>query len=133
MKILCTIKRRFGTHPKMPDDGTVYDFAPNEKGDHVCEVTNLDHVTRLLAIPSFEPYGDDAVAEAEAQESEGNELDSTEAEIRPGLAPDLNSMTLEELQAEYHYRFGKAAHHLAKHGTLVAKLAAARMKPDETE
>lgn len=31
--------------------GTDYHFAPNEAGDHVCEVKNEDHAERFLSIP----------------------------------------------------------------------------------
>jgi hypothetical protein len=129
MLIVCTIKRAKGTHPKMPDDGTVYSFLPNAQGDHVCEVANIDHITRLLAIPSFEPYTAADAQVAADLDASSNELTEAEQEIKPELANDLNEMTLEELQAEYHYRFGKAAHPQTKHSTLVKKLAAARMEP----
>ena len=50
MKIVCTIKRAKGTHTKMPDDGAVYSFLPNEHGDHVADVDKPAHIERLLAI-----------------------------------------------------------------------------------
>jgi hypothetical protein len=131
MKIVCKIKRALGTNTKMPDDGTVYAFRPNAHGDHVAEVTNLAHIQRLLAIDAYAPYDEAAVAEAAQALAKDNELDELEQRLDPALAPDLEKMTLEELQAEYHYRFGKVAPKQIKFGTLVAKLAAARMKPTQ--
>lgn len=127
MLIVCTIKRKLGSHTKMPDDGTVYSFLPNEQGDHVAEVVNLDHIQRLLAIPTYKPYGEAAAVEAEASVAADNELSDLEEAIKPELVTDLAQMTMEELLAEYHYRFGKAAPKQIKYDTLLKKLAAARM------
>lgn len=127
MLIVCTIKRAKGTHTKMPDDGTVYSFLPNAAGDHVAEVTNLGHIQRLLAIDVYKPYGAAAETEAEAAEEADNALEGVETDINPETATDLNSMTVGELQAEYKHWFGRAAPPLAKHETLVRKVAAARM------
>lgn len=128
MKIVCKIKRQAGTNTKMPDDGTVYAFRPNAHGDHVAEVTNLAHVQRLLAIDAYAPYDEAAIAQAEQSVAADNELTELEQAIDPALAPDLSNMTLEELQAEYHHRFGRAAPKQIKFGTLVQKLSAARVQ-----
>lgn len=133
MKIVCKIKRKLGTNTKMPDDGTVYAFRPNAHGDHVVEVTNPKHIQILLAISAYAPYDEAAIAEVARVEQQANALSTTEAQIDPALAQDLETMTLEELQAEYHYRFGKAAPKQTKFETLVKKLAAARMKINPTE
>ncbi|MBS4049851.1 MAG: hypothetical protein KGZ69_01440 [Methylomonas sp.] len=50
-----TIKRPNGSHPKMMD-GTVYHFMPNESGDHVAEVVNLDHIDWFLNVSTFRIY-----------------------------------------------------------------------------
>jgi hypothetical protein len=50
-----TIKRPNGSHPKMMD-GTVYHFLPNESGDHVAEVVNLDHIDWFLNVSTFRIY-----------------------------------------------------------------------------
>lgn len=117
MKIVCTIKRKLGTHTKMPDDGTVYHFLPNERGDHVAEVTNPAHIKRLLEIDVYLPYGEPApVAEPEPED----------APLPPEVTADLTTKTLEELQAEYLHRFGRAAHPATKYDTLLRKLAEGR-------
>ena len=131
MLIVCTIKRKAGTHTKMPDDGTVYAFLPNELGDHVAEVTNPDHIQRLLAIDVYLPYGHAAATEAEQIVAADNDLTEAEQAVKPELAADLNQMTMDELQEEYHYRFGRAAPKQIKFATLVAKLAAARLNPSQ--
>jgi hypothetical protein len=133
MLIVCTIKRKLGSHTKMPDDGTVYSFLPNEHGDHVAEVVNLDHIQRLLAIETYKPYGVAAAVEAEASVAADNELTELEQAIKPELVTDLAQMTMEELLAEYHYRFGRAAPKLIKYDTLLQKLAAARMDASAQE
>jgi hypothetical protein len=125
MKILCTIKRKLGTHPQMPDDGTVYAFLPNAQGDHVAEVSNPAHVARLLAIPSFEVYGAEAAPPAaDTGEAEG-EAALTDEELAK-FSAELDTLTLEDMQAEYHYRFGRAAPKQIKFDTLLKKLAEAR-------
>jgi len=55
MLIRCTIERNGGTEVKM--DGKTYLFAPKDSnGPHVCEVSEVAHVSRFMAIPeSFEP------------------------------------------------------------------------------
>lgn len=133
MKILCTIRRAHGTQVVMPDDGTEINFQPNEHGDHVAEVVNLEHAQRLLAIDVYKAYGNDAEDEAAAIVAADNELTELEQEMDPDLAPDLANMTMEELQAEYHHRFGRAAPPLIKYDTLLKKLAAARMDANAQE
>lgn len=129
MLIVCTIKRAAGTHTKMPDDGSVYSFLPNEAGDHVADVTNFAHIQRLLAIPTYLPYGQAAQEELAEAEGTDNDMSEVEEAIAPELAVDLAAMTMEELQAEYHHRFGRAAPPLIKYETLLRKLAAERLKP----
>jgi hypothetical protein len=46
--IECKIKRLNGSHSIM--DGVRYDFKPDKKGRHVCQVDNPAHVARFLAI-----------------------------------------------------------------------------------
>lgn len=65
----------------------VYDFAPNDKGVIVCEVTHDADIRRLLSIrEGFGPYGDEA--EAEAREVYGwvdiDEAQSQEQRVAPG-------------------------------------------------
>lgn len=49
MLIECKLKRQGGSHITMKD-GTVYHFAPDKTGKHVCDVRNKEHVARLLSI-----------------------------------------------------------------------------------
>lgn len=49
MKLLCKLIRKGGTTVSMGD--TIYHFKPDAEGLHVCDVDNLDHAKRLLAIP----------------------------------------------------------------------------------
>lgn len=48
MLIQCKLKRAGGTVIELGD--TSYHFKPNDKGDHVAEVTDDDHADTLLAI-----------------------------------------------------------------------------------
>lgn len=129
MKIVCTIKRKLGTHTKMPDDGTVYSFVPNAHGDHVAEVENPAHIKRLLAIDVYLPYEEPGAASAAPQPSQDSDAGDDDGEPAPDVTAfpaDLTAMTFEELQAEYHHRFGRAAPKQIKYETLVARLAEAR-------
>lgn len=133
MLIESIIKRPKGTHTKMPD-GTVYSFLPNKHGDHVAEVADIDHVQRLLAITEgYRPYGDGGAKELAALEAAGNELSEIESAMKPELSGDLAKMTMEELQAEYHHVFGRAAPPLIKYETLLRKLSAARLEAKQQE
>jgi hypothetical protein len=133
VKIVLKIKRRGGSFIEVPggDEKQTYHFAPNDLDDHVADVEDPAHIKVLLGIDVYEVYeGQAAVDEPEAPAPEQAEDSApTDAE----LTASLEQMTLEELQAEYHHRFGKAAHPQSKHSTLVKKLAEARMSPDATE
>lgn len=138
MKILCKIKRSGGSHIEMPKDFTVYHFAPNEHGDHVADVSNKEHIKILLGIDAYEPYDGPAPAAAPAKAAEDET--ETETETTGGQEPAadqptdevairaaLANLTLEELQAEYHHIYGRAAHPQSKHATLLDKVVAGKL------
>jgi len=54
MLIELTIKRPQGSSSTM--DGELYEFLPNNAGDHVCEVTNESHIKRFLYIGAYRAY-----------------------------------------------------------------------------
>lgn len=129
MKILSKIKRPGGSKIPMPNGkgvpDTEYFFEPNERGDHVAEVTNKAHVQRFLSIiEGFEPYDEEAVAEAQAVEAEANALSELESRINVGSVESYVKLTLEELRELYHARFGRLAPAVMKHETMVRKLVA---------
>lgn len=49
MLIECILRRTGGTHVDL--GSAIYHFAPDEAGRHVADVTDDDHIDRLLAIP----------------------------------------------------------------------------------
>lgn len=48
MLIQCKLIRKGGTEVTLDDN--VYLFSPNDKDEHVCDVTNKDHIATLLSI-----------------------------------------------------------------------------------
>lgn len=58
MLINLKIKRPGGS--KVDIDGKQYHFAPNTNGDHVCDVTDKDHIKRFMSIDAYEPYETEA-------------------------------------------------------------------------
>lgn len=135
MKILCKIKRVGGSHVEMPGPipRTVYHFAPNEHGDHVAEVTDKAHLKILLSIDAYEPYdGPAPTEEPEAPDPAGGNASAgdetpTASLDEVGHRAQLANLTLEELKAEYHHIYGKAAHPQSKHGTLLEKVLAGKL------
>ena len=74
MTIKCLLKREGGT--KVDIDGVEYHFAPNEDGDHVCEVSNKKHIARFLSIPEgYEIHGSDD--DSDQTDDEDNDLDES--------------------------------------------------------
>lgn len=119
MKIRCKIIRKGGSHIDI--DGVVYHFAPNERDDHVAEVSEARHIQRFLSITEgYEPYEAEV---AQALEEQANQLTEVEARVPTAVLP-YQQWTQEELRAEYERIFGRLAPPLAKHETLVKKLTA---------
>lgn len=60
MLVQCKLIRKGGTQAEF--GGVTYHFAPNEAGDHVCDITDEAALNRFVnEIPEgFAPYGDDA-------------------------------------------------------------------------
>ena len=123
MLIQCHIKREGGS--LIDIGGTTYHFAPNEHGDHVCEVPVKKHVRRFLSIDGgevYEPYdepkavepapadpGSDAggggdpsdavVADADAADPAVDEIVEMEEARRKALSPDAEDPLSSELDA----------------------------------
>lgn len=55
MKIECLLKRENGTQVELDDD--IYDFQPNDKNEHIAEVSKKGHIDTLLAIPVYKEHG----------------------------------------------------------------------------
>lgn len=56
MKIECKIKRASGSLVKI--DKETYNFLPDDKGVHCCEVSNKAHIKKLLSIKeAYKEYG----------------------------------------------------------------------------
>lgn len=94
MLIKCKQLREGGTEIDL--GGTIYHFAPNKDGDHVCDVTDKADIERLLAITegfektagkSAKGAGDAAVAEAAPAEPEKQAETAAEVEQPAAKAP----------------------------------------------
>lgn len=138
MKVLCKIKRPGGSFVEVPGSETItYHFAPNEHGDHVADVSNKEHVKRLLGIDAYEVYEGPAAAAPvappaapELTPASGPPTEETphsDGDREAILRAECEQMTVEDLQAEYHHIYGKAAHPQIKFGTLVEKVVAGKL------
>ena len=128
-------------------DKSRYHFKKNWLQHLVCDVEDQSHLAWFLGRPEFTPYDQEDAAEAARQVAKakaaeaadvdeddedgyfdeagapppGLNADGSNAEAEKDEDPYLNA-TLEELQAAYKDRFGKASHPSTKHETLLAKL-----------
>lgn len=122
--------------------GVDYHFAPNARGDNVCDVTDKAHIQRFLSIvDGYEIYDPDAqpsqpVAQPEAPVQAGDPFAApvteltddepvpTEEEMNASerKGADYNGMTRRQLEAAYEKKFGKRPHPAAKDDTILAKL-----------
>lgn len=142
MEIETTNLREGGSHHEI--GGVDYHFKPNDKGRHVCFVTNQAHAKRFLTIDGFEPYmgddddegGDDVIVidddevvsadpGAEGDDDQVSEGDGGEAGEKTGAAAesaDLSEMTDEDLAKLHVETVGRPPHPNAKRETIEAKV-----------
>jgi hypothetical protein len=118
MKIVCNI-------PELDNVVTVgqskYHFRRGPGGKLVCNVEDEETVAAILSRgPEFEL----AAPETELAEDKLSDEDEEELEAAALARATLESKTLEELQALYAEKFGRASHPASKHETLVEKLLA---------
>ncbi|WP_417261680.1 hypothetical protein [Celeribacter sp.] len=73
MIVQCKIKRPGGTEVEM-NDGTVYQFKPDQEGRHVAKVSNNDHFQRFMQIQEGYVFlGVDAGDDTQDEEDAGEE------------------------------------------------------------
>lgn len=124
--IECLIHRKGGSVIELGADK--YHFAPNDAGDHVCDVANTDHAAILLAIDTaYRPYV--LASSADAGTGNGDAVDLTGAIIKAddtdgtdggkGATGDAakekpldEAAERDRLSALYQERFGKKPHHM---------------------
>lgn len=114
MKILCKEKVPGGKKIKL--DGIDYHFKPNDKGHHVAEIDNKDHVQNLKTIGGYVVYNPLAVEAEEAEAAKQAVADSTPVE------DEYDAMSKDELAAEIEKRTGKAPHPNTAEKTMRAAL-----------
>lgn len=109
MKIVCKLQRPDGT--KVEFGKTVYHFKADKNGEHVCEVTDKNHIQLLLNAPeAYAPQGQvepepvDTSAEDEAKD------------LFPLVAMDIGALSNKELT-------NVASKHLGVTGTNKSLLA----------
>ena len=118
MKIRCKIEREGGTPVRI--DETDYHFTPNEKGDHVAEVSDPEHARKLLAVvEAYEPYGVEYVESGGAAPPVVVAPVEKEPELK---GPDYNGLTRKQLEDAYEAKFGKRPPKNSKDDTILAKL-----------
>lgn len=67
LSLQCTLIRKGGTLVDL--NGSTYHFAPNAKGDHVCEVNGHDDIARFLSMPeAYRVYSTEKAGPAKAKE-----------------------------------------------------------------
>lgn len=119
MKIRCKLERANGTQLTL--DQTDYNFQPNAAGAHVCEVTDKEHIARLLSIPeAYELYDPTAPV---VRELPAVTPPSTVAPT-PSVV-DYTKFTRKRLDKAYKDKFGKKPSERAKNATIIAALTGA--------
>jgi hypothetical protein len=106
MKIELTIRHRDGSDILMPDL-TLYRFAPDDQGRHVCVIENDDHIEHLLGLGHFAELADAGTPTGGAAKNEGGE--GGEGENAPPPA-DLSALSIEELRVEFSRATGEVPH-----------------------
>lgn len=109
---------------------TTYEFRPDADGANSCEVTDPDHIERLLSIPEGYTSPDAKPAPKAKAKKEGpvdpvlGGSENVDGEDVDGDGePDAAPMTREEMVAAYIKKFGKAPHPNMSDKTLAERLA----------
>lgn len=145
MKIELTLKRPGGSHIDM-GDGKSYHFQPDASGAHVCDVTDLRHIKRLMSVDGFIPAGaeidDPAVLPAPITGNptagatddgdiidtidvgDGDDDDDGDGEggEENGGITNLADLSDEALAALHVEKVGRAPHQRASRATIQAKI-----------
>ncbi len=120
--VRCKLKRAGGTHVHFGEGEDVrrYHFKPNDKDEHVAEITDEGDLARLLAIPeAYEPHGKTKAVKPVEPIVEATTEDSGEGKSEPGPYDTYNR---DELAAMLEARTGKKPHHKAGADKLIAGL-----------
>jgi hypothetical protein len=110
MLIKLNIKRQGGSKIDIGDK--LYHFAPDKNGDHVCDVTDKEHIKRFMSIDAYEPH--DAVAEKAVKTGvipSPPEQDVPASDESMADNDTYDAMDRGALAAEIESRTGKAPHH----------------------
>lgn len=134
MKIECKLKREGGSH--IDFGSVVYHFAPDKNGSHVAEVTDKDHIGRLLSInEAYQIADDDAPApktksvpvKEESQKAESDTGGDDDTGDDEGGESDEEAQAAATVRAglvaDYLKAFGKNPHHKLTDDSIRAKLA----------
>lgn len=90
MKIVCKLQRPDGT--KVEFGKTVYHFKADKNGEHVCEVTDKNHIQLLLNVP--EAYAPQGQAEPEPVDTSAED---EAKDLFPLVALDVPALSNKEL------------------------------------
>lgn len=151
MLIQCLIPRRDGS-PVVMGDGAKVNFAPNDHGDHVCEVKDAAHIKQLLSHKGvYRPYNAEesqlekeeaARQQAEAKkqaeqkpnppaphgDDEGDDEDSDQDAAGTLTEEQLNAMERDALADHFEKLTGKKPHHNTGKDKLAAAILAHQKK-----
>lgn len=113
--IECKLIREGGSFPEV--GGTVYHFAPNAEGAHVCDVLDADHADVFLSIPEgYRLYRGAAKAAApvliaKAEQAEPEQALTTMLASEPEAPAEKTTAEIRaELAAEFERLYGEAPH-----------------------
>jgi hypothetical protein len=131
MQIQCLLKRPTGT--QITHNGKEYDFQPNAKGDHVCEIEDAETIHRLVVgIPeAYKIYGNDKLPPVPKKKNHEQSIDLTKQMtnqdgkmvITDGEKEiDLMELDLEALKQLATNDFGITVHHKWKEETIRFKI-----------
>lgn len=128
MKLELKIKRPGGTVIHMADK-TEIKFTPNERGDHVAEVTDSAHIKRLLSIPGYDLYDPDAEPVKEPVDPiQTAPAPTPDNDPEPGDEDELPALdTMDDADLlELHVKLtGSKPHHRANRDTIIKAIEAA--------
>lgn len=131
MKIQCTLIRNGGT--KVELDDAEYHFKDDGSGRHIADVTNREHIKRLLAIPEAYQLTDEEIGESEhvkgvkedapARDDNDAENDDHEEDDKDDEQSSYEAERA-ELVAAHKERFGVKPHGKLSNDAIRAKLDA---------
>lgn len=145
LTLQCILIRKGGTHVEFPD-GASYHFAPNAEGDHVCEVSDPDHMAWFLSVKeAYRIYRPKATAPVADVQTPAATTNQTPAAVAPSATQEppaaaglglpageklsieaLRGSDIEKVREVFEAEIGRKPSHVAKAETLIAQIETKR-------